>query len=99
VELLYSMYCDAIGWPLPPNLEQKYTGAKWIHLRRDSQSALYYWRRGELTLKEWWRSIRGRKTYALFSWTDPAPFFGDLVRVIRTYLQPEERKERAYRNL
>lgn len=99
VELLYTMYCDAIGWPLPPNREQKYTGVKWIHIRRDTQSALYYWRRGELTLKEWWHSVRGRKGYALFSWTDPGPFIGDLVRVIRSYLQPEERKEKAYLNL
>jgi D-aspartate ligase len=95
VELLYAMYCDAIGWPLPPNLEQKYTGVKWIHLRRDTQSALYYWRRGELTPKEWWRSVRGRKTYALFSWSDPAPFLGDLLRVVRLYLKPEDRKKRV----
>jgi D-aspartate ligase len=95
VELLYAMYCDAIGWPLPPNLEQKYTGVKWIHLRRDTQSALYYWRRGELTFREWWRSVRGRKTYALFSWSDPAPFLGDLLRVIRLYLKPEARKKRV----
>jgi D-aspartate ligase len=95
VELLYAMYCDAIGWPLPPNLEQKPTGVKWIHLRRDTQSALYYWRRGELTPREWWRSVRGRKTYALFSWTDPGPFLGDLLRVIRLYLRPDARKERV----
>ena len=99
VELLYTMYCDAIGWPLPANREQKYTGVKWIHIRRDTQSALYYWRRGELTLKEWWQSVRGRKGYALFSWTDPGPFVGDLVRVVRSYLRPEERKEKAYLNL
>jgi len=99
VELLYTMYCDAIGWPLPPNREQKYTGVKWIHIRRDTQSALYYWRRGELTPKEWWQSVRGRKGYALFSWTDPGPFVGDLVRVVRSYLRPEERKEKAYLNL
>lgn len=95
VELLYAMYCDAIGWPLPPNLEQEYTGVKWIHLRRDTQSALYYWRRGELTLGEWWRSVRGRKTYALFSWSDPAPFLGDLLRVIRLYLKPDAREKRV----
>jgi predicted ATP-grasp superfamily ATP-dependent carboligase len=99
VELLYTMYCDAIGWPLPSNREQKYYGVKWIHLRRDFQSAYYYWKRGELSLKEWWFSIRGRKTYALFSWTDPAPFWGDLLRVVCIYLHPKERKKRVYRNL
>jgi D-aspartate ligase len=78
VEMLYAMYCDNIGWPLPEQLEQGYRGVKWIHLHYDLRSALHYWRRGELTLKEWWRSWRGQKTYAVFSRTDPGPFLGDL---------------------
>jgi predicted ATP-grasp superfamily ATP-dependent carboligase len=99
VELLYTMYCDALGWPLPENLQQSYGGVKWIYLRRDLQSALYHWQEGELTLQEWWRSIHGRKTYAMFSWSDPGPFFGDLHRAVRLYLQPEERRKRNYRDL
>lgn len=80
VELLYATYCDAIGRPLPANIKQTYQGVKWIYLRRDLQSAWYYWRRGDLTLREWWRSWRGRKVYAVFSWRDPAPFWNDLLR-------------------
>ena len=94
VELLYTMYCDAVGWPLPANREQEYEGVKWIYLRQDLQSALRYWRRGELSLKEWWHSWRGRKAYALFSWRDPAPFFGDIARVLRLLLSPQERRKR-----
>ncbi len=82
VELLYSMYCDSVGWPLPANREQTYAGMKWIDFRRDLQSALYYWRRGELTPKEWWQSWRGRKAHAVFSWSDPAPFWGDMWRAV-----------------
>jgi D-aspartate ligase len=99
VELLYTMYCDCLGLPLPKDLEQKYTGVKWIDLRRDMQSAFYHWQEGDLTLKEWWKSIQGKKTHALFSWSDPGPFFGDLVRAARLYLVPEERKRRDFRNL
>lgn len=98
VELLYTMYCDSIGLPLPENREQKYGDVKWIYLRRDFQSALYYMQRGELTLRDWWRSWCGRKTYALFSWTDPGPFLGDLGRCVRLFLSPQERKKRDYRN-
>jgi D-aspartate ligase len=98
VELVYTMYCDSVGWPLPTNLEQKYKGVKWIYLRRDFQSALHYWQRGELTLKDWWQSWRGRKTYALFSWADPGPFLGDLQRAIRLFLSADERRKRDYRN-
>ncbi len=99
VELLYTMYCDTVGLPLPENLEQRYQGVKWIDLRRDMQSALYHLQEGDLTLKEWWRSLQGRKAHALFAWNDPGPFFGDLVRAVRLYMVPEERKRRDYRNL
>jgi D-aspartate ligase len=98
VELVYTMYCDAIGWPLPSNLVQRYGDAKWISLRRDLQSAFYYWQRGELTLREWWHSVRGRKVYDLFSWADPLPFWGDLARASRLYLLPSERRKRDYKN-
>jgi len=99
VELLYAMYCDAVGWPLPENLQQTYKGVKWISLCRDFRSALYHWRKGKLTLVDWWRSLRGRKAYAIFSWTDPGPFFGDLKRGVRLYLHPEARKKRASQTL
>lgn len=81
VELLLTMYCDTLGLPLPTERIQRYGSAKWVHLRRDLQSALYYWRRGELTPIEWARSLRGPKSYALFSLKDPGPFISDLFRV------------------
>ena len=97
VELIYTMYCEALGWPLPSNLVQHYGNVKWIYLRRDLQSAFYDWRRGKLTVGAWWRSVRGRKVDALFSWTDPGPFLGDLKRAIRLFLSAEERKKRDYK--
>ncbi len=99
VELIYTMYCDTLGLPIPPNLEQKYLGVKWIDLRRDVQSAIYHLREGDLTLKGWWQSLKGKKAHALFAWNDPGPFFWDLVRALRLYMIPEERNRRDYRNL
>jgi len=96
VELLYTMYCDALGWPLPANREQKYTGVKWIHVLRDIESALYYWRRGQLTFREWWQSVQGRKTDALFSWSDPGPFLAAVANAIPTYLSRRERRTEDY---
>jgi len=91
VELLHTMYLDQLGRTLPHRTDQPHTGKKWIHLRHDLQSALTYRRRGELTLREWWRSIRGRKTYAVFSWSDPGPFLCGAceiaVRLIRAALR------------
>jgi D-aspartate ligase len=97
VELNYTMYCDALGWKLPVHREQRYGKVKWIFLRSDLQSAFFYWRRGELTLVDWWRSLRGPKVYALFSWTDPVPFWYDLITSVRAYLSSRKRKKPNYR--
>jgi D-aspartate ligase len=83
VELLYTKYCDVLDLPLPANREQKYKGVKWIYLQHDIPSAFHYWKRGELTLQEWWQSVRGAKRDAVFSWTDPAPFWHSLWKVAR----------------
>src|SRR5262249_12454624 len=41
VELLYTMYCDAAGLPLPDARVQRYVGARWIYWRHDLQAALH----------------------------------------------------------
>jgi D-aspartate ligase len=81
VELLYAMYCDILGLPLPDDLAQRFVGAKWIYLGRDLRSALHYWRRGELSARGWIESLRGPKIDAVFSWSDPLPFCFDVGRV------------------
>lgn len=86
VELLSTMYCELTGQPLPENRQQLYRGYKWIYFRRDVQSALHYYRGGELSLGDWVRSLRGIKAEALFAWRDPLPFFGDLLKGVRFLL-------------
>lgn len=73
VELLYTMYCDAVGLPLPANRDQRYVGAAWIDLRRDLLSSAHYWRRGKLSAAEWFRSMRRPKVHAVLSARDPLP--------------------------
>ena len=96
IELLYTMYCDVLGLTVPKNQKQIHNGVKWIFLRRDLQSALYHWRKGELTFWQWIKSVHGRKIFAIFSWKDPAPFFGDIYRSIRLFLVKNEREKRNY---
>ena len=83
VDLLYTAYCDMVGLPLPEAREQRYGDAKWIDDRRDVQSALYFIRRGELTVGDWARSVRGPKTHAVLSRSDPAPFIHELLQWAR----------------
>jgi D-aspartate ligase len=96
VDMLYAMYCDAVGQALPTDLEQKYLGVKWIDLRHDIQSAIHYYRNGELTLADWYNSWRGRKVHAVFSLRDPLPFFADFWHAILVVLSPKERALRQH---
>lgn len=82
VELLYTMYCDLAGRGLPEDRQQSYRGAKWIYWRQDLRSALHYWKRGELSLAEWLRSLSGKKATAVFSWSDPLPFAADWLGTV-----------------
>lgn len=82
VELLQTMYCDMLGLPLPAGLEQRYTGVKWIHLRWEFQAAFLQWRNGSLGPRQWWRERRGPKAYAIFSWSDPLPFWLDTANAM-----------------
>lgn len=74
LELLYAMYCDATGLPMNAHLKQTDYGVKWIYLTEDIQSAYQLWRKGKLAIRDWLKSLRGRKIYAVFSWKDPLPF-------------------------
>lgn len=94
VELIYTMYCDAIGQALPINREQKEAKVKWIYFRQDVQSALASWRHKELSLLEWWRSLRGQKWDAVFSWNDQAPFWYDLWRAVQLLVKPRKAHSR-----
>lgn len=80
VELLFTMYCDALGLPLPEGRTQTYGQAAWLDLRRDVLSAAHYCRQGELTPAGWLRSLRGPKAHAVFSLRDPLPFALELAQ-------------------
>lgn len=78
VELLLTMYCDAVGLALPAERTQRYGGAKWVHLRRDLLSAAEAMRAGELGVSAWLNSLRGTRADAVLSLKDPKPFLAEL---------------------
>jgi D-aspartate ligase len=87
VELVYTAYCDAAGLPLPTRRTQQYVGTTWLDLRRDVQAAVVGIRRGELTAREWWSSLRGPRTHAIWSARDPRPFVTDVANVLATVVR------------
>lgn len=87
VELVYTAFCDAAGLPLPSSRTQQHTGAKWVDIRRDAQAAVVARRRGELTLLQWLRWLRGPKAHAIWSRTDPLPFLIDVRQAMATVVR------------
>jgi len=49
-------------------------GVKWVRLITDLPTCFKDIFAGHLTIKEYWRSMRGRKEFAVFSRQDPLPF-------------------------
>lgn len=72
VDLPLISYRDALGLPVDPRLEFR-TGAKWVDWQRDFRAFMDYRSKGELTFRQWGRSLRGRKMYAIYSLDDWKP--------------------------
>lgn len=86
VNIAHWAYCDLTGERLPTGAPTS-TKARWIFIRRDLKSAQYYWRRGELTLRDFLRSYRAPRYYADFSWKDPFPFLAVVLPVLRAVVR------------
>lgn len=82
IELVQTMYADLVGLPAPVSRLRR-TDVRWIDLRRDTQAAFEAWRGGELSLLDWWRSLRGPHHHAVIDRRDPRPFIGELRHVLR----------------
>ena len=56
---------------------------KWVWFGSDfytSFGKFGYVPSGELTFKQWLRSLKGEKEYAIFAWDDPKPFLASFLR-------------------
>lgn len=82
VDLPYIAYRDALHLPIEPQLKYR-DEVIWIDWQRDIRAAIAYWRKGQLTLGQWLRSLRGEKMWAIYSkedWRPGAAFTFSLVR-------------------
>lgn len=82
VDVPWIAYRDLTGDPPEPS-DAFEEGVKWLCFEWDFFSFLEYRARGQLSLAQWLRSLRGKKTYAYFAWDDPDPFlvaFRDFLR-------------------
>jgi predicted ATP-grasp superfamily ATP-dependent carboligase len=68
-----ALYLDMTGQTVPAG--HAVEGRKWLVEDFDLFSALRLWREGQLSLREWVRSLVGVQEAACFALDDPTPFF------------------------
>jgi predicted ATP-grasp superfamily ATP-dependent carboligase len=65
-------YLEVTGqYPAPATDFKK--NIKWVNRYMDFGSFIQYRKEGELTFREWRRSLSGKKVYPDFTWNDPVP--------------------------
>jgi D-aspartate ligase len=73
INLPLMQYLDLTGQTPAPRRETT-QGVKWLESIADFQAFKQYHERGELTFKDWLKSLWGARVFALFAWDDPLPF-------------------------
>lgn len=73
INLPLLQYLDVTG-QRPAPCREAVVGVKWLDTVADFRAFQQYHERGELGVKDWLRSWRGARAFALFAWDDPLPF-------------------------
>jgi predicted ATP-grasp superfamily ATP-dependent carboligase len=73
VDVIWDAYCDLLGRPNPPHVNCQDDRVRWQLLVRDVVSAWHFFREGELSPREFLRTVVDprRKDEAMLSWRDP----------------------------
>ena len=78
VDVVWDADCDLVGRPNAIHRNCQDDGARWQLLVRDVVSGWHFWRRGELSTREFLRTVVDprRKEYAVLSLRDPGVLWG-----------------------
>lgn len=77
VDFSYMLYADQIGIPVDPCKALPGTG--WVRMTTDIPAAFMAWRAGELTLKDYLKSLSYCDVEAVYSFRDPLPGLAELL--------------------
>ncbi len=86
VDVARALYLDFTGRRVPRS--RPIDGRTFIVEFHDLAAGIAYFRRGRLTLQDWWLSLNGERELAWFSRDDPLPF---LMMCIRLFLRVVKR--------
>jgi D-aspartate ligase len=78
MDIVRAMYLDLTNQPVPETLPTE--SRKWIVEDVDWVSAIRYWRDGNLTFRDWYRSVSGITEATFLAGDDPLPFAGVIMQ-------------------
>jgi predicted ATP-grasp superfamily ATP-dependent carboligase len=89
VDVIWDAYCDLVGRPNEIHVNRQDDRIRWQLLVRDLVSGWYFLRRGDLSLREFLRTVIDprRKTYAILSWRDPGTLLAYPRNTLWKYLR------------
>ncbi|TFH29817.1 MAG: hypothetical protein E4G98_03195 [Promethearchaeota archaeon] len=85
MDIAYIAYRDTLNLPVKPSSSYR-TGVIWLDWQRDLRAAVAYRRKGTLTWRAWFSSLRGEKMWAIYSRSDPLPGIFFTFRLIQKFL-------------
>lgn len=87
VDVVWDAYCDLTGQPNPIHVNCQDDSRRWQLLVRDVVSGLHFVRAGELSLREFLRTVVDprRKEYAVLSRSDPGMLVGYPINTLWKY--------------
>ncbi|MFQ5854687.1 MAG: ATP-grasp domain-containing protein [Anaerolineae bacterium] len=88
VDLPYLAYAEAVGEEVTTGPFRE--GVKWVRLLTDIPTVAREVWHGNLTIRDYLQSMRGSKEFAVFSLSDPLPFF------VEFFLIPYYTKQRGF---
>lgn len=77
IDFPYLAYADLMNLPVEPVRAR--AGVGWLRLVSDIPTALSDFLHGTLSLGTYFRSLLATRTESVFSWSDPAPLFAELI--------------------
>ncbi|MBI3005430.1 MAG: carboxylate--amine ligase [Ignavibacteriales bacterium] len=84
MDVVRALYLDLTGQTVPSSAQRE--GRKWIVEDKDILSTYHYLREGKLTVKEWFRSMKGIEEAGYFSIDDLRPFLAMVASHLRKML-------------
>jgi D-aspartate ligase len=79
VDFSYMLYADQVGLPVVPC--EAPPGMGWVRMTTDIPAAFMAWRGGDLSLKDYIKSLKDCRVDAVYSLSDPLPALAELLLI------------------